>query len=80
MAIGATDYLEELLVKKYATEQVDNHDMTPSAVDPNKMMGSMNDFSQMGRNMFILSQKLNATCSAINAANAQYRTIEALEV
>lgn len=78
MAIGATDYLEQLLVQKYATEQVDNHDNKPSAVDPNKMMGDMNDYAQMSRNMFVLNQKLNATCYALKASNAQYRTIEAL--
>lgn len=79
MAIGATDYLEELLVQKYATEQVDNHDMTPSVVNPNAMMGAMNDLGQMSRNMFILNQKLNATCYAVKAAGAQYRTIQPLE-
>ena len=26
MAIGAEDYIDQLLVKKYAEEKVDNHD------------------------------------------------------
>jgi len=82
MAIGATDYLEQLLVKKYALVQVDNHDEKPSKVSAEAVMGQMNDLAQMNRNMFVLSQKLNATCYAIKAMGAQYRvapTLEALQ-
>ena len=73
MAIGAEDYLDQLLVQKYATEQVDNHDNTESAVSPEQMMNTMNNYSTAGRNMFLLNQKLTAACSAVNAVNAQYR-------
>lgn len=73
MAIGAQDYIDQLLVKKYAQEQVDNHSETPSMVNPEKMMEAMNDYATMSRNMFALSQKLNQACYSIKAANAQYR-------
>lgn len=73
MAIGAQDYIDQLLVKKYAQEKVDNHDGVASMVQPEKMMEAMSDYANMSRNMFALSQKLSAACSKINAANAKYR-------
>lgn len=72
MAIGAEDYIDQLLVKKYAEEKVDNHDNMESMVDPNKMMGAMNDYAEMYKNMMILKQRLNIACYAINAKNARY--------
>lgn len=79
MAIGAQDYIDQLLVQKYAQEKVDNHDAIESMVDPEKMMEAMNDYAEMSRNMFALSQKLKTACYAINAANAQYRRAKNLE-
>lgn len=79
MAIGPEDYIDQLLVKKYAQEKVDNHDCTPSMVNPEKMMEAMTDYASMSRNMFILSQKLTNTCYAIKAANAQYRKAATLQ-
>lgn len=73
MAVGAKDYIDQLLVKKYSQEKVDNHDLTPSMVDPAKMMEAMNDYASMSRNMFTLSQKLTDTCYKINARAARYR-------
>jgi len=73
MAVGAQDYIDQLLVRKYATEKVDNHDSVNSMVDPEKMMSAMNDYSTVSRNMFTLNQKLTAACSALNAMNAQYK-------
>lgn len=72
MAIGAEDYIDQLLVKKYAEEKVDNHDNMESMVDPNKMMGAMNDYAEMYKNMMMLKQRLNIACYAINAKNARY--------
>lgn len=72
MAIGARDYIDQLLVKKYAQEKVDNHENVASMVNPEKMMEAMNDYASMHRNMFVLSQKLNTACSAINARTARY--------
>jgi len=73
MAIGAEDYIDKLLVKKYAEEKVDNHDNMESIVEPEKMMGAMNDYSDMYRNMMTLKQRLNIACYAINARTARYR-------
>ncbi|MBO8431064.1 hypothetical protein IAC76_06715 [Spirochaetes bacterium] len=72
MAIGAEDYIDQLLVKKYAEEKVDNHDNMESMVDPNKMMGAMNDYANMYKNMMMLKQRLNIACYAVNAKNARY--------
>lgn len=72
MAIGAEDYIDQLLVKKYAEEKVDNHDGMESMVDPQKMMSAMNDYSNMSRNMMLLKQRLNIACYAINARTAKY--------
>lgn len=72
MAIGAHDYIDKMLVKKYAQEKVDNHEQTVSMVNPEKMMSAMNDYASMSRNMFALTNKLNQACSRINARNARY--------
>ena len=74
MAIGARDHIDQLLVKKYAQQQVDNHENTASMVNPEKMMSAMNDYASMSRNMFVLSQKLNMACSRLNARTARYAT------
>ena len=72
MSIGAEDYIDQLLVKKYAEEKVDNHDNMESMVDPKAMYGAMNDYASMQRNMMLLKQKLNIACYAINARSARY--------
>ena len=72
MYIVAEDYIDQLLVKKYAEEKVDNHDNVESMVDPEKMMGAMNDYASMYRNMMNLKQRLNIACYAINARTARY--------
>ncbi|MBR5556096.1 hypothetical protein IKU74_08810 [bacterium] len=73
MAVGAEDYIDQLLVKKYADEKVDNHDNMESMVDPNAMMSAMNDYASMSRNMMLLKQKLNIACYGINARTARYQ-------
>jgi len=76
MAVGARDYIDKLLVKKYADEKVDNHENSvESMVDPQKMLEAMNDVANIQRNMFMLSQRLSATCYAINA-KARYKSKE----
>ena len=72
MSIGAEDYIDQLLVKKYAEEKVDNHDDMESMVNPEKMMEVMNDYASMYRNMMALKQRLNIACYAVNARNAKY--------
>ena len=73
MAIGARDYIDKLLVKKYADEKVDNHEAMESMVNPEKMLETMNDVASIQRNMLALSQKLACTCYAINARAARYK-------
>ena len=73
MAVGARDYIDKLLVKKYANEKVDNHDAIESMVDANKMLEAMNDVAAVQRNMFALSQRLSTVCYAINARTARYK-------
>lgn len=79
MAIGAQDYIDRLLVKKYSTEKVDNHDGIESMVRPEDMMKAMTDYSSVSRTMFALNRKLSAACSAVNAINATYRKAATLE-
>ena len=74
MAIGARDRIDQMLVKKYAQQQVDNHENTVSMVNPEKMMSAMNDYASMSRNMFVLNQRLNTACSRLNARTARYAT------
>ena len=73
MSVGAEDYIDQLLVKKYAEEKVDNHDNMESMVDPNKMLEAMNDYASTLRNMMELRQRLNIACYAINARTARYQ-------
>ena len=77
MAVGARDYIDQLLVKKYADEKVDNHDALESMVDPDKMLAAMNDVATVQRNMFVLSQKLQNSCYAFNARAARYKERQA---
>ena len=79
MAIGAEDYIDQLLVQKYATEKVDNHDGIESMVSPEKMMSAMQDYSTVSKHMFALNAKLTAACASINALSAQYRKAATLE-
>ena len=72
MAIGARDYIDKLLVKKYADEKVDNHDAMESMVNPEKMLEAMKDQAEMYRNMIAIKQRLNIACYAINAKAARY--------
>ena len=72
MAVGPRDYIDQLLVKKYADEKVDNPQIA-KMVEPEKMMNAMCDFSDMRKNMMLLNNKLNSVCAALNAKAAQYR-------
>ena len=73
MGVGADDYIDKILLKKYQEERVYNHDNMESMVDPNKMMEAMNDYAATVRNMMELRQRLNIACYAINARTARYQ-------
>ena len=67
MAIGAEDYIDQLLVKKYAEEKVDNHDDMESMVNPEKMMEAMNDYASVHKNMLLMSSKISDICAGLKA-------------
>ena len=79
MAIGARDKIDRLLVQKYQTEQVDNHDIEYNMLNAQEMMSAMNDYAAVQRNMIALSSRLKMVCYSVNANNAQYRTIKPLK-
>lgn len=79
MAVGPQDYIDQLLVRKYSKEQVDNHDAIESMVDPEKMLETMTDYANMSRNMLALNQRLGAVCAKVKAMNTPYRKAAALE-
>lgn len=73
MAVGARDQIDQLLVKKYANEKVDNHENVASLVNPTKMYEAMNDYAAMHRNMIELKLKLQQACYSVNARCAHYK-------
>ena len=72
MAVGPRDIIDQLLVKKYNDEKVDNPDIAV-VVDAQKMMSAMNDYSSMAKNFLLLQNKLSSACAAINSKSIQYR-------
>lgn len=81
MAVGPQDYIDQLLVRKYSKEQVDNHDANAieSMVDPEKMLETMTDYANMSRNLLALNQRLGAACAKVKAMNTPYRKAAALQ-
>ena len=68
MAVGAKDRIDKLLVKKYAKEQVDNHDLIAnSMVNPEKMMEAMNDYASVHKNMMLMSSRITDICAGLKA-------------
>jgi len=76
MAVGARDFIDKLLVEKYAKEQVDNHENAESKISPDEVFEVMNNASNNAINYFKLSQRLAIACYAVNAKAAKYRTIQ----
>ena len=76
MAVGARDFIDKLLVEKYAKEQVDNHNQVESAISPDEVFEVMNYASCNAINHFKLSQRLAIACYAVNAKAAKYRSIK----
>jgi|GEM_PF-973785 len=72
MSVGAKDYLDMALVKKYASMRVDNPIVESSMVDPNKMFEAMNDYASMHRSMLDIQQKLRSTCIRTTAMGIKY--------
>ena len=58
--IGPQDYIDELLVKKYAERQVNNmEDVTKYAISPEKYWEIMRDYSQVKMTMYNISSKFS---------------------
>ena len=80
MAIGARDFIDKLLVEKYAQEKVDNHeaDSLVSRVDANDMLSAMNHSANNYRTMLTLNNRLASVCYGVVAKSAKYVKTEAL--
>ena len=78
MAIGARDYIDKLLVEKYAQEKVDNHDDSAftSKVSADEMLTAMNKTANHYRDMLLLNQRLTMVCYGIVAKSAKYTPSE----
>ena len=80
MAVGAKDFIDKLLVEKYAQEKVDNHeaDSLVSRVSADDMLTAMNHSSNSYRTMLALNAKLTRVCYGVVAKSAKYEAAEAL--
>lgn len=82
MAVGARDFIDKLLVEKYAQEKVDNHDENAyvSKVDANDMLSAMNNCANQYRTMMNLNSRLTMVCYSVVAKSAKYISTEETEV
>lgn len=78
MAIGARDYIDKLLVEKYAQEKVDNHDENSlvSRVSADDMLSAMNNSASNFRSMLMLQNRLTMVCYGVVAKSAKYTPLE----
>lgn len=74
MAVGAKDFIDKLLVEKYAQEKVDNHDENAmvSRVSASDMLNAMDTSANHCRNMLLLNQRLAMVCYGVVAKSAKY--------
>ena len=79
MAIGERDFIDKLLVEKYAQEKVDNHDegALVSLVDADDMMSAMNVCANNFKTMLALNNRLTMVCYGVVAKSAKYVKTEA---
>ena len=79
MAVGAKDYIDQLLVQKYATERVDTTDVE-SKISPNEVMNAMNTYSCVNRTFVSSNMNLQRLCGAVVAkaayGNSAYRNTQ----
>ena len=80
MAIGARDFIDKLLVEKYAQEKVDNHDDNAyvSKISVDDMYASMNASANNYRTMLALNNRLTMVCYGVVAKTAKYVQTEAV--
>ena len=74
MAIGARDFIDKLLVEKYAQEKVDNHDENSlvSRISADDMMTAMNNSANNFKTMLALNNRLTMVCYGVVAKSAKY--------
>ena len=74
MAIGARDFIDKLLVEKYAQEKVDNHDERAlvSRVSADDIMSAMNQSANNFKTMLALNNRLTMVCYGVVAKSAKY--------
>ena len=74
MAIGAREFIDKLLVEKYAQEKVDNHeeDALVSRVKAEDMMSHMNASGNSFRTMLAVQNRLTMVCYGVVAKSAKY--------
>ena len=74
MAIGARDFIDKLLVEKYAQEQVDNHNAESlvSHVSADDMLSAMNASANTYRTMIALNNRLTSVCYGVVSRSAKY--------
>ena len=74
MSVGARDFIDKLLVEKYAQEKVDNHDENGliSRVNAEDMLSAMCYSANNFRNMLELNNRLTTICYGVVAKSAKY--------
>lgn len=74
MAIGAREFIDKLLVEKYASEKVDNHDEGAliSKVSADDMLYAMNASANSYKSMLQLNSRLTAVCYGVVSKSAKY--------
>ena len=80
MAIGAREFIDKLLVEKYADEKVDNHeeDSLISRVSADDMLNAMAASANTYKTMMALNNRLTMVCYGIVSKSAKYVHTEVL--
>ena len=74
MSVGARDFIDKLLVEKYAQEKVDNHDESAyvSKISADEMLDAMSISSSQYRAMLGLNNRLTMVCYGVVSKSAKY--------
>ena len=80
MSVGAKDFIDKLLVEKYAQEKVDNHeaDSLVSKVSADEMMTAMHHTAVSYKTMLALNNRLTMVCYGVVSKSAKYIKTEEL--
>ena len=80
MAVGAREFIDKLLVEKYAQEKVDNHDAESlvSRIDADDMLDAMAASANTYKTMMALNNRLTSVCYGVVSRSAKYVHTEAL--